>query len=280
MRADLAKTGAAETTDNLTNVRPEVLRRNPGVLPTLRMSTCPPLARDRPIGLTGVPKSMIERMGREHKNQKTYSLGEEIANGITHSIGAGLSVAGLTLLVVLAVLYGDGWRIVSFSIYGSTLIIMYLASTLYHSFQHPRVKQVFRIIDHASIYLLIAGTYTPFLLVGIRGAWGLTLLVVIWGLALLGIGFKALFVHRFQKLSTLVYVLMGWLCVIAWKEALGAIPTGGLILVAAGGVIYTAGVIFYVWKKLPYSHAIWHVFVLGGSICHYFAILLYLLPTT
>jgi len=106
------------------------------------------------------------------------------------------------------------------------------------------------------------------------------LLVVIWGLALLGIGFKALFVHRFQKLSTLVYVLMGWLCVIAWKEALGAIPTGGLILVAAGGMIYTAGVIFYVWKKLPYSHAIWHVFVLGGSMCHYFAILLYLLPTT
>ncbi|MDY6876537.1 MAG: hemolysin III family protein [Chloroflexota bacterium] len=219
-------------------------------------------------------------MDREHKNKKTYSLGEEIANGITHGIGTGLSVAGLTLLVVLAVLYGDGWRIVSFSIYGSTMVILYLASTLYHSFQNPRVKRVFRIIDHASIYLLIAGTYTPFLLVGIRGTWGWTLLVVIWGLALLGIGFKALFINRFQKISTLFYVLMGWLCVIAWKETLGAIPTGGLILLAAGGVIYTTGIIFYAWKKLPYSHAIWHVFVLGGSVCHYFAILLYLLPTT
>jgi len=219
-----------------------------------------------------------ERPLNAPQNHKSYSLGEEIANSITHGVGAGLSVAGLTLLVVLAVLYGDGRRIVSFSIYGSTLIIMYLASTLYHSFQHPRVKQVFRIIDHASIYLLIAGTYTPFLLVGMRGNWGWTLLVVIWGLALLGIGFKALFTHRFQKLSTLAYVLMGWLCVIASREALNSIPTGALIWLAIGGVVYTVGVVFYAWKKLPYNHAIWHLFVLGGSACHYFAILLYLLP--
>ncbi len=212
------------------------------------------------------------------QNHRLYSLGEEIANGITHGLGAGLSVAGLTLLVVLAALYGDVWRVVSFSIYGSTLIILYLASTLYHSFQHPRVKRVFRIIDHASIYLLIAGTYTPFLLVSMRGAWGWTLLVVIWGLALLGIGFKVLFTHHFQKLSTLAYVLMGWLCVIALKEALVSIPPGGLIWLAVGGVVYTVGVVFYVWKKLPYNHAIWHLFVLGGSMCHYFAILFYLLP--
>lgn len=214
------------------------------------------------------------------QNHRLYSLGEEIANGITHGLGAGLSVAGLTLLVVLAALYGDVWRVVSFSIYGSTLIILYLASTLYHSFQHPRVKRVFRIIDHASIYLLIAGTYTPFLLVSMRGAWGWTLLVVIWGLALLGIGFKVLFTHHFQKLSTLAYVLMGWLCVIALKEALVSIPPGGLIWLAVGGVVYTVGVVFYAWKKLPYNHAIWHLFVLGGSTCHYFAILLYLLPAT
>lgn len=223
-------------------------------------------------------------MSREKKsdtsNDPRYSLGEEIANGITHGIGAGLSVAGLTLLVVLAALYGDVWRIVSFSIYGSSMIILFLASTLYHSFQHPQTKRIFRIIDHASIYLLIAGTYTPFLLVSMRGAWGWTLLVVVWGVALLGVGFQTLLANRFQKLSLLTYILMGWLSVIVLKEALVSIPVGGLLLVAIGGVIYTIGVVFYVWKKLPYNHAIWHVFVLGGSLCHYFAMLFYVLPTT
>jgi hemolysin III len=212
------------------------------------------------------------------QNHKLYTIGEEIANGITHGVGAGLSIAGLTVLVVLAAIYGDVWRVVSFSIYGSTLIILYLASTLYHSFQHPQAKRILRIIDHASIYLLIAGTYTPFLLVSMRGAWGWTLLVLIWGLALLGVGFKALFADRFQKLSLLAYIFMGWLSVVVLKEALVSIPTGGVLLVAIGGVVYTVGVIFYVWKKLPYSHAIWHVFVLGGSMCHYFAVLFYLLP--
>ena len=211
-------------------------------------------------------------------NHKPYSLGEEIANGITHGVGAGLSVAGLTLLVVLAALYGDVWRIVSFSIYGSTLIVVYLASTLYHSFQHPHAKRIFRIIDHASVYLLIAGTYTPFLLVSMRGVWGWTLLVIVWGFALLGVGFKALFIHRFQKLSLLTYISMGWLSVLVLKAALISIPAGGALLVLIGGMIYTVGIIFYVWKKLPYSHAIWHLFVLGGSMCHYFAVLFYLLP--
>jgi hemolysin III len=213
------------------------------------------------------------------KNPKLYSTGEEIANGITHGVGAGLSIAGLTLLVVLAAIYGDVWRVVSFSIYGGSMIILFLASTLYHSFQHPQAKRILRIIDHASIYLLIAGTYTPFLLVSMRGAWGWTLLVIVWGLALLGIGFQALFADRFRKLSLLTYILMGWLSVIILKEALVSIPIGGMLLVAIGGVVYTVGVIFYVWKKLPYSHAIWHVFVLGGSMCHYFAVLFYLLPT-
>lgn len=211
---------------------------------------------------------------------KSCSLGEEIANAITHGIGTGLSVAGSTLLVIRATLYGDVWQIVSFSIYASTLILLYLASTLYHGFQYSRVKQVFKIIDHGSIYLLIAGTYTPFLLVGMRGAWGWTLLGVIWGLALLGVGFKTLFIHRFRKLSTLIYILMGWLSVIAVREMLISIPPGGLVWLAVGGVVYTVGVIFYAWHKLPYNHAIWHLFVLGGSICHYFAILFYLLPVT
>ncbi len=207
-----------------------------------------------------------------------YTLGEEIAHSITHGIGTGLSIAGLTLLVVLSILHGDVYQVVSFSVYGATLIILFLASTLYHSFQQPAVKRVFKVIDHASIFLLIAGTYTPFLLVAIRGAWGWTLLVIVWGLAILGVSLKALFIHRFQKLSVLAYILMGWLSVVAIKELLENIPLDGLILVAVGGIVYTVGVIFYALKRIRFSHAIWHVFVLGGSVCHYFAVLLYLAP--
>lgn len=212
------------------------------------------------------------------RNVMGYTLGEEIANSVTHGIGALLSVAGLTLLVVLAVIYGDVWRVVSFSIYGSSLVILYLASTLYHSFQHPKVKHVFRILDHASIYILIAGTYTPFLLVNLRGTWGWTLLAVVWGMALLGIAFKTLFIGRFEILATAAYIVMGWLIVIAFHEMLQTIPPGGVALLLAGGITYTAGVIFYAWNKLPYNHAIWHLFVLGGSICHFFAVLFHVLP--
>jgi hemolysin III len=206
------------------------------------------------------------------------SIGEEIMNGVTHGIGAALSIAGLTILVVLAVMSGNVRQIVSFSIYGASLIILYLASTLYHSFQKPAVKRVLKIIDHAAIYLLIAGTYTPFLLVGVQGAWGWTMLVLIWGLAILGISFKTLFIDRFQKLSVLGYVLMGWLSVLILKSLLDTIAVGGLIWLAVGGAIYTIGVIFYAMKKIPYMHGVWHLFVLGGSICHYFAVLLYLAP--
>lgn len=212
----------------------------------------------------------------DHKQH--YSLGEELANSITHGIGIGLSLVGGILLVVLAAVYGDVWRIVSFSIFASSLIALYLASTLYHSFRNPQVKHIFRIVDHAAIYLLIAGTYTPFLLVSLRGAWGWTLLGVIWGLALLGIVFKTLFIHRFRKLSTIVYLGMGWLCLVAVHEMLIRIPVGGLIWLAAGGILYTIGVIFYVWRRLPYHHAVWHLFVLAGSTCHYLAVLFYLLP--
>lgn len=209
---------------------------------------------------------------------KKYTLGEEIANGITHGIGTALSVAGLTLLIALAALFGDVWQVVSFSIYGSSLIILYLASTLYHSVQNARVKQVLRKFDHISIYLLIAGTYTPFMLISLRGPWGWSLLGVIWALAIAGIVYKAFFINRFRKLSVALYVLMGWLCIVALHEMIVSIPTGGLIWLAIGGAFYTLGVIFYAWHKLPYNHAVWHLFVLGGSICHYFAIFFYLLP--
>lgn len=212
------------------------------------------------------------------KPHKFYSLGEEIAHSVTHGIGAGLSVAGMTVLLVLSVLFGSVAHIVSFSIYGASLVVMYLASTLYHSFQHPRVKRVFKIIDHAAIFLLIAGTYTPFLLVGIPGVWGWTLLGVVWTIALLGVTFKTLFIGRFEVLSVTTYLLMGWLVVIAGQELIAHIPVGGLIWLAVGGVLYTLGIIFYALWKIPYTHAIWHLFVLAGSACHYFAVLLYLAP--
>lgn len=216
----------------------------------------------------------MKRFRRENVNStKPYTIGEEIANSITHGIGTGLSIAGLTVLVIFAALHGDIWRIVSFSIYGSTLVLLYLTSTLYHGFQHPKAKKIFQIFDHSAIYLLIAGTYTPFLLVSLRGAWGWTFLVVIWGLAFLGIGFKAIFIDYYQKISALGYVLMGWLCIIAGKEFLANIPQSSLVWLALGGVIYTIGIIFLAWRKLPYGHTIWHLFVLGGSICHFFAVM-------
>jgi hemolysin III len=211
-------------------------------------------------------------------NSMGYTIGEEIANSITHGIGAALSVAGLTLLVVLAAIYGDTWRVVSFSIYGSSLILLYLASTLYHSIQHHKVKRILRIFDHAAIYLLIAGTYTPFTLVSMRGPWGWSLFGVVWGLALMGITFKTLFIGRYEKVATAAYVLMGWLVVVAFKQMVLTIPPGGIVWLVIGGVAYTLGVLFYAWEKLPYNHAIWHLFVLAGSISHFFAILFYVLP--
>lgn len=209
---------------------------------------------------------------------KVYTLGEEIVNSLIHGIGAALSVVGLVVLVVLAARLGDPWRVVSFAIYGSTLVILYLASTLYHSLQRPRIKGIFQIIDHTTIYLLIAGTYTPFLLVSMRGAWGWSLLGVIWGLAILGIAFQTLFVRRQGIFSILTYILMGWLCVIGLREMIANISPQGLIWIAVGGVLYTTGVIFYVWHRLPYNHAIWHLFVLAGSASHFFAVFFYVLP--
>ncbi len=212
------------------------------------------------------------------KKEKHYTVGEEIASSITHGIGAVLSIAALVILVVLAAKKGDAWRIVSFSIYGTSLILLYLASTLYHGIQHPGAKHVFKILDHSSIFLLIAGTYTPFLLVNLRGPWGWTLFGVIWALAVIGIVFKAVFIGKWKKVSTLAYVAMGWLVVVALKPMLAVIPKPGLAWLAAGGLAYTGGVAFYAWKRVKFMHMVWHLFVLAGSICHFFAILFYVLP--
>ena len=201
-----------------------------------------------------------------------YTIGEEIANSITHGIGAGFSIVGLTVLIIFAAFKNSSLHIVSFSIYGATLVLLYLASTLYHSIQHPTAKRILQRIDHAAIYLLIAGTYTPFLLVSLRNAWGWTLLVVIWGLAILGIAYKLLFIEYYEKISALGYVLMGWLCLISGRQLLTNLPTEILIWIAAGGVIYTAGITFLLLRRIPFRHTIWHVFVLAGSLCHYYAV--------
>ena len=210
---------------------------------------------------------------------KKYTTGEEIMNGITHGIGAGLSIAGLAILVALAALYGDPWHIVSFSIFGATLIILYTASTLYHSISSPRAKTILKKLDHSAIYLLIAGTYTPFVLVSIRGAWGWSIFGVVWALALVGIAMKFVSVFRYQRLAVALYLFMGWLGVIAAKEIAGAISTPSLVLLVAGGLSYTTGVIFYALRKMPFNHGIWHIFVLCGSVFHYFSVL-FILPQT
>ena len=203
---------------------------------------------------------------------------EEIANAITHGIGLLLSIAGFVVLLVLAALRGTAWHIVACSIYGATLICLYAASTLYHAVISPRVKRALRIFDHSAIYLLISGTYTPFLLVSLRGPWGWSLFGVIWGLALAGVLFKFWFVERFAILSTAVYIAMGWLVVIAAKPVITHLPLTAIIWLLAGGLAYTGGVIFFAAKRIPYSHAIWHLFVLAGSICHYFAVLSTVIP--
>jgi len=207
---------------------------------------------------------------------KFQSLGEEIANSITHGIGVAISVAILVLLVVFASKRGDTWRIVSFSIFGSSLIILYMASTLYHSFPQKRVKHFFRIMDHSSIYILIAGSYTPITLISMRGAWGWTIFGLVWGFAILGIISTVFLIGRFKIFSTAIYLFMGWLILIAIKPMILMVPRGMIIWLFIGGAFYTLGITFYLWKKMPYHHMIWHIFVLAGSISHFFGMLFYL----
>lgn len=210
-------------------------------------------------------------------NIENFTKGEEITNAILHGIGLGLAIAALVVLVVLAKIYGDIWYVVSFSIYGSTLVILYLSSTLYHSFPEGRVKNIFEIFDHSAIYLLIAGTYTPMTLISLRGSLGWSIFGIVWGIAIVGIVFKVFWVKKFVVFSTLLYIVMGWLIIIAIKPLLAAMNKMSIIFLVSGGILYTVGTIFYVWRRMKYHHAIWHLFVLGGSVCHFFTIL-FLLP--
>ncbi len=203
---------------------------------------------------------------------------EELANAATHGLGAALSVAALCFMVVQASFGGDVYRIVSVSVFGASMVLLYVFSTLYHSFQAPRVKNVFRRLDHCCIYLLIAGTYTPFTLISIRGGWGWSLFGVVWGLAFCGIVFKTFFLGRFKVVSVLVYLGMGWLAVFALGPIVSALPGAGLFWLVAGGLMYTLGVLFYIWRGLRYHHAVWHLFVLGGTTCHFLSVFLYVLP--
>ncbi|MGD0015805.1 MAG: hemolysin III family protein [Bryobacteraceae bacterium] len=202
----------------------------------------------------------------------TYTRGEEIANSLTHGLGLVLSIAGLSVLVTFAALHGDAWTVVGCAVFGASLVLLYAASTLYHALRTPRVKQWLRVLDHGAIFLLIAGTYTPFLLVSLRGPWGWSLFGVIWVLAVAGIVLKLFFTGRFRLLSTLIYLFMGWLALAAFKPLVEVLPHGSLVMLLAGGVAYTAGTLFYMWKRLPYHHAVWHLFVLAGSVCHFFAV--------
>jgi hemolysin III len=210
--------------------------------------------------------------------RRSYTRGEEIANWVTHGIGLAASVAGLTLLIVFSSLRGSAWHVVSFTVFGLTLLTLYAVSTIYHALRKHRAKQLFRKLDHAAIFLLIAGTYTPFLLTHLRGPWGWTLFGIIWGLCSAGAVFKLFFAERYRVASTLAYLFAGWLIVVAFEPMIVRVPHGGLWLLLAGGLCYTVGVIFYLWHRLRYHHAVWHTFVLGGSTCHFLAVLLFLLP--
>jgi hemolysin III len=205
--------------------------------------------------------------------KRKYSTGEEIANAITHGVGALLAIAALVVLVVLAVMRGTVWHVVSFSVFGSTLVLLYFSSTLYHSITHAGAKHIFHKFDHISIYLLIAGTYTPFCLTVLRGWIGWTVFGVVWGCAIVGTVIKAFTVGKHVKLSTLLYVLMGWVIVLAFKPLWEAMTFNGLALLIAGGLSYTVGTIFFLRDHVKYNHSAWHLFVIGGSVLHFFSVL-------
>lgn len=207
-----------------------------------------------------------------------YTPNEELANSLSHGAGAVFSLLGLAILLYNSTHMDDIWRTVSFSIYGASLFLLYLSSTLYHSLSHTQHHKLLKTLDHCAIYLLIAGSYTPFLLVTMHGTTGWTLFTIVWLIAAIGIGLKIAFSHRFHKTRVATYLIMGWLVVAAGEELTSALAGGGLALLVAGGLFYSLGVIFYVGHRIPFNHAIWHLFVLGGSLCHYFAVFYYVLP--
>ena len=215
-------------------------------------------------------------MDSQNKSFSSESLSERLFNTITHGIGSILSIVALVLMVVYASYNSDAWSIVGVSIFGSTLILLYMSSTLYHAFSNGRVKQIFKTLDQSFIYLLIAGTYTPVLLITLRNTLGWTVFVLVWAMAIGGITHRIFFFDKLKKLSLVSYIVMGWLSLIVFKSLLNAAPAELVVWLLIGGAFYTGGLIFYSWEKLPFNHAIWHLFVLGGSFSHFMGIYLYL----
>ncbi len=215
----------------------------------------------------------MAKINRTEKTYRTLTLGEEIFNSITHGIGTLLSIAALVILIVFAAIRGNAWHVVSFTIFGSTLVLLYLSSTLYHSFTKQKVKNLFARFDHAAIFLLIAGTYTPFLLTALRGVLGWVLFGIIWGVAITGVVIRSIYLTRFRKLMVGLYLAMGWMFVVAIGPMLNNLPSISIVFLFLGGILYSIGVVFYVWRKLKYGHGIWHLFVLAGSIMHFFSVL-------
>lgn len=212
-------------------------------------------------------------------SQPAYSFKEEIANTTTHGLGVLLSIAALVLLIVFSALNGNSWHIVSTTIFGTSMILLYTASTLYHLVSTPKLKRIFRTLDHSSIFILIAGTYTPFTLVSLRGGLGWTLFGLVWSIAIIGVILETITKQKYPKLSLSLYLGMGWLIIVAIKPVIHNVDPGGIVLLVSGGLCYSLGVIFYVWKSLVFNHAIWHIFVLGGTILHFFSVFFYVIPS-
>ncbi len=209
----------------------------------------------------------------EKSSYRKLTLKEEIFNSITHGIGVLLSVAALVILILISVKKGNAWHVVSFSIYGSTLVLLYLASTLYHSFTGEKLKNLFARFDHAAIFLLIAGTYTPFLLTALRGTLGWVLFGIIWGVAIVGVVIRSIYLTRFRKLMVGLYLAMGWMFVVVVGPMIKNLPQTSVVFLFLGGIFYSVGVVFYIKRNLKYGHGIWHLFVLAGSIMHFFAVI-------
>ncbi len=224
-----------------------------------------------------IKSTMIDSQKTTKHFLPVYTLGEEIANSVTHGIGALLAVAGCVILIVFAAFTGDPYKIVSASIFGASLIILFSMSTLYHSLTNPTAKYVFRIFDHTSIFILIAGTYTPLTLVTLRGVWGWSIFGIVWASAILGIVFNAISIERFKKFSMISYLASGWCIIAAIFPLIQRLDSTGVVFLVIGGVCYTGGLLFYSLNKIRYMHSIWHLFVLAGAIFHYFCILFYVI---
>ena len=208
-----------------------------------------------------------------------YTVGEEIANAVTHGVATLLSIAGLCVLVAFAASYsGSALVVTAVAIFGASMVCLYTASTLYHAIPDIRAKKVLQVLDHAMIYILIAGSYTPFCLVTLKGWVGITLCCAVWAIAIAGVSLQKILLKRSDWINCLLYLVMGWLVVLAIEPLISALPEGGLWLLVLGGVAYSVGVIFYIWEKLPYGHAVWHVFVFLGTVLQFFSVLLYVIP--